>query len=121
MEALNNQPGIFSARYFSKNATDQENLDFLLKNLNDKKNRKARFVSVICLIINQKEYFFEGEIRGEITFEPKGNFGFGYDPVFQPDGFETTFAEMNQLEKTTISHRGIATRKFVAFLKIEIK
>ncbi len=119
--ALNNEPGVFSARYFNENATDKENLDFLLKNLSGKENRKARFVSVICLILDGKEYFFEGEIKGEITFEPKGTTGFGYDPVFVPEKSHLTFAEMTLDEKNKFSHRAKAIEKLIHFLIEKLK
>ena len=117
VEALNYEPGVFSARYFGENATDIENVDYLLKNLSGKENRKARFISVICLILDGQEYFFEGEIKGEITFEPKGTTGFGYDPVFIPENSNQTFAEMTMEEKNKFSHRAKTIEKLIFFLQ----
>ena len=121
VDFLEGKPGVHSARFAGEQRSDEDNTIKLLQLLKKENNRKANFKTIICLNLDGKQTLFEGIINGIITTEKKGNQGFGYDPVFQPDGFETTFAEMNQLEKTTISHRGIATRKFVAFLKIEIK
>jgi XTP/dITP diphosphohydrolase len=121
VEILNNEPGVFSARYFSEDATDRENVEYLLKNLLGKENRKAKFISVICLILDGKEYFFEGEIIGEIAFEPKGTIGFGYDPVFIPENSNRTFAEMNIKEKNKYSHRAKAIEKLVDFLVRNLK
>ena len=121
VDFLDGKPGVHSARFAGEQRSDEDNTIKLLQLLKKENNRKANFKTIICLNLDGKQTLFEGIINGIITTEKKGNQGFGYDPVFQPDGFETTFAEMNQLEKTTISHRGIATRKFVAFLKIEIK
>ncbi len=121
VEILNNEPGVFSARYFSEDATDRENVEYLLKNLLGKENRKAKFISVICLILDGKEYFFEGEIIGEIAFEPKGTIGFGYDSVFIPENSNRTFAEMNIKEKNKYSHRAKAIEKLVDFLVRNLK
>lgn len=116
VEALNNEPGVYSARYAGEKATDDENLNLLLENLSGIKNRKASFVCVITLILDSKEYHFEGKIEGEITLEKKGNDGFGYDPIFIPNGQYKTFAELTQEEKNNFSHRAIALKKMIEFI-----
>ena len=116
VDFLEGKPGVHSARFAGEQRSDEDNTIKLLQLLKKENNRKANFKTIICLNLDGKQTLFEGIINGIITTEKKGTQGFGYDPVFQPDGYETTFAEMNQLEKTTISHRGIATRKLVAFL-----
>ena len=116
VDFLEGKPGVHSARFAGEQRSDEDNTIKLLQLLKKENNRKANFKTIICLNLDGKQTLFEGIINGIITTEKKGNQGFGYDPVFQPEGFETTFAEMDQLEKTTISHRGIATRKLVAFL-----
>ena len=116
VEALNNAPGIFSARY-SGVKDDKENLLLLLKNLVGEENRKARFRTVISLIKNGKNHLFEGVIDGTIRTSPSGSQGFGYDPIFQPNGYEITFAEMDMEEKNRISHRALAMQKLINFLK----
>ena len=88
----------------------------LLKNMEGKQNRKARFRTVIALILDGKEYLFEGIVNGVITEQPRGTAGFGYDPLFVPDGYATTFAEMDSESKNAISHRGLAVEKLAAFL-----
>lgn len=115
IEALNNEPGVYSARY-SGDRDFAKNMNLVLENLNGEINRKARFRTVISLILNQQEYIFEGIIKGTIRNTPSGNGGFGYDPIFQPDGFNITFAEMDLAEKNKISHRGIAMQKLINFL-----
>lgn len=117
VEALNGEPGVLSARYAGKDKNDSKNMDKLLKNLGDKVNRKARFRTVISLIIDSKEYLFEGVCKGSITKEPSGNKGFGYDPIFIPEGASKTFAEMDMEEKNTYSHRKEATDTLIAFLQ----
>ena len=116
VEALNNAPGIFSARY-SGIKDDQINLELLLKNMEGQTNRKARFRTVISLIQNGKNHLFEGAIEGTIRTSPSGNKGFGYDPIFQPNGYEITFAEMEMTEKNNISHRALAMQQLISFLK----
>lgn len=115
VEALNNAPGVYSARYSGSRDMEQ-NMDLLLKNLEGVENRKASFITVISLVLDKKEYFFEGRVTGKIIERRKGNGGFGYDPLFIPDGYDKTFAEMNESEKNAISHRAIAVKKLVAFL-----
>lgn len=116
VEALNNEPGVYSARYAGTNCNAEENMCKLLKNLVNNSNRKAKFKTVIALNLNGKQYLFEGICNGEILVEKKGSSGFGYDPIFKPDGFSKTFAEMNITTKGTISHRGKAIQKLVTFL-----
>lgn len=117
-EALNGAPGVFSARYAGEPKNDLNNIHKLLSELKGKSNRNAQFRTVIALILNRKNYFFEGIIKGKITNEMMGNNGFGYDPVFIPDGYEKTFAQMDLETKNKISHRAIAVQKLVEFLKI---
>jgi len=116
VEALNNEPGIFSARY-SGVKDDATNLQFLLENLKGKTDRKARFKTVISLLKNGENHLFEGVIEGTIRTSPIGNNGFGYDPIFQPNGYDITFAEMDMAEKNKISHRALAMEKLIEFLK----
>jgi len=114
--ALNGEPGVKSARYAGNDRSFDANIEKLLINLADKANRNARFRTVISLILDGKETLFEGICEGRIIDERKGNKGFGYDPVFIPDGSYKTFAEMNIEEKNKFSHRKKATEKLVAFL-----
>ena len=116
IEALNNEPGIYSARYSGKK-DDQVNLKLVLQKMEGLSNRKARFKTVISLIQGEKNYFFEGVINGHILENPVGDQGFGYDPIFVPEGYEQSFAQMNMEQKNQISHRAIAMRKLIAFLK----
>lgn len=116
VDALNNAPGIFSARY-SGVKDDQTNLELLLKNLANENNRKARFRTVISLIKNGEIHLFEGIIEGTIRREANGTNGFGYDPIFEPNGYDITFAEMDMSEKNSISHRAQAMQKLITFLK----
>ncbi len=117
VEALNGEPGVYSARYAGEQKNDEDNMNLLLQNLESKENRKAKFQTVIALIINGNEHAFVGEVHGTIAKEKKGNQGFGYDPIFIPQGYDCSFAEMSADEKNNISHRGIATRKLLQFLK----
>lgn len=116
IEALNQEPGIYSARY-SGVKDDKVNLRLVLEKMEGLSNRKARFRTVISLIQNGENHIFEGLINGHITESPSGDQGFGYDPVFVPDGYPQTFAEMSMEQKNQISHRAIAMRKLIAFLK----
>ncbi len=117
IEALNNEPGVYSARYAGEERDANLNMDKVLLKLKDVSNRKARFRTVISLLINGKETLFEGVVEGNITTDRKGVKGFGYDPIFIPNGYETSFAEMDIIEKNKISHRAMATNKLIAFLK----
>ena len=114
--ALNNEPGVYSARYAGEENNAEANIAKLLKNLENNPNRKAKFKTAIALNIQGKQFIFEGICKGAILNEKRGKSGFGYDPVFMPDGFKTSFAEMNMDEKGKISHRGKAIEKLVTFL-----
>ena len=114
--SLNNEPGVFSARYAGSNCSADDNMNKVLKKLESIQNRNAIFKTVICLILDGKEYFFEGSIEGIITNEKIGHNGFGYDPIFRPNNFNLTFAQMSVKEKSKISHRAIAVSKFVKFI-----
>jgi len=116
IEALNNAPGVYSARYAGEQKEANDNMDLVLKNLQGQENRKARFRTVITLILEGKTYHFEGIVEGEICAEKSGQAGFGYDPIFKPLGYTKTFSEMSLDEKNKISHRGIAVRKLIEFL-----
>jgi XTP/dITP diphosphohydrolase len=117
INALNGEPGVYSARYAGEHGNHQANMDKVLEKLKDKTDRSARFRTVISLIWEDKEYFFEGTVNGTIRHERSGTAGFGYDPIFQPDGYDITFAEMSLAEKNSISHRAIAVGKLIEFLK----
>jgi XTP/dITP diphosphohydrolase len=118
VEALNGSPGVYSARYAGEKCSFADSVNKLLSKMKEKDNRKARFRTVISLILNGKEYFFEGIVDGEITRDARGGEGFGYDPVFMPEGFEMTFAEMSLEKKNKISHRARAMEKLVEFLSL---
>ncbi len=117
VEALDGRPGVYSARYAGEPSDSNKNIDKLLNQLEGKSNRKARFRTVISLIINNKKYSFEGIVYGTITHHRHGEEGFGYDPIFIPDGYNTTFSQMSETEKNSISHRGRAVSKLVDFIK----
>lgn len=117
VEALNGEPGVFSARYAGEQKNDQDNISLLLKKLNGIHNRKARFRTVITLADKKGFKNFEGVISGAILNEPRGRGGFGYDPVFLPEGYHLTFAEMSAEEKNAISHRALAMQKLSQFLR----
>ncbi|MEA5138821.1 non-canonical purine NTP diphosphatase [Arcicella rigui] len=114
--ALNGEPGVYSARYAGEQRSHSDNINLLLKNLSGKTDRSAQFRTVITLIIDGKVEQFEGVVKGEIIETLRGNEGFGYDPIFIPEGFDRTFAEMSMEEKGKISHRGRAFEKLVQFL-----
>ncbi len=114
--ALGNEPGVYSARY-SGTRDMEKNIDLLLQRLGDQSDRRARFRTVISLRIGDTERFFEGTVAGKIGFERQGTGGFGYDPLFTPDGYDKTFAQMTAAEKNAISHRAIAVAKLAEFLK----
>jgi XTP/dITP diphosphohydrolase len=116
IEALGNRPGVYSAMYAGADCNAENNMQKVLKELSGVRNRKAKFKTVIALVLNDKEYFFEGEVMGEILKEKTGSDGFGYDPIFKPEGYKETFAQMSVELKNKISHRGIAVKKLVAFL-----
>jgi XTP/dITP diphosphohydrolase len=117
VEALDGEPGVRSARYAGPEKDPQANIDLLLEKLSGKTNRKARFLTVIALILGKKEFIFEGIANGRIAHERSGTGGFGYDPVFIPDGSERSFAEMTAAEKNAVSHRGKAMEALKEFLK----
>lgn len=118
VEALNGAPGIYSARYAEGEGHDaQANMHKLLRELEGKENRKAQFRTVISLILDGKGYLFEGVIKGKIIREKRGDSGFGYDPVFVPEGYEQTFAELGNEIKNKISHRALAVQKLCEFLQ----
>lgn len=116
VEALNNEPGVFSARYAGIQKNDNDNMNLLLENLKNKSNRSANFTTVIALILDGKEYLFEGKLMGEIVTEKIGLNGFGYDPIFKPSGYGITLAQMDLIKKNMISHRAIAFQKMIDFL-----
>ena len=120
VNTLDGEPGVYSARYAGEPANSIKNMDKLLENLKSSADRSARFRTVFALIIDGKEHLFEGIVKGTIISEKHGEGGFGYDPIFLPDGFEQTFAQMQLSEKNKISHRGRALRKMVEWLKNEI-
>lgn len=115
--ALNGAPGVYSARYAGPQKMADDNVNKLLSELQEEPNRKARFRTVIALLLDGKELFFEGIAEGEITMERCGAEGFGYDPIFRPSGYNKTFAEMSSTDKNRISHRGRAIEKLVNFLR----
>ena len=117
VEALNGAPGVYSARYAGDGHDSEANMQKLLHELQGKENRKAQFRTAICLILEGKEYLFEGIVKGEIIKEKRGGAGFGYDPIFVPEGHELTFAELGNDIKNTISHRARAVEKLCLFLK----
>jgi XTP/dITP diphosphohydrolase len=117
VEALNGEPGVFSARYAGEQRNADDNMNKLLDSLSKETNRNAQFKTVIALNLKGKQHLFTGIARGEITSEKIGNQGFGYDPIFKPEGYEVTFAQLSLEEKGTISHRGKATEQLIAFLK----
>lgn len=116
VEALNGAPGVYSARYAGLHKSDEDNLQLLLKNLTGIKNRKAQFRTVITFIGQHGTHFFQGIIKGSITQEKRGDSGFGYDPIFIPEGYTRTFAEMTAHEKNAISHRSVAVKRLAEFL-----
>ena len=118
VDALNGAPGVYSARYAEGEGHDaQANIRKLLHELEGKENRKAQFRTAISLILDGKEYLFEGVIKGEIIKEKRGDSGFGYDPIFKPEGYEQTFAELGNETKNKISHRALAVQKLCEFLQ----
>jgi XTP/dITP diphosphohydrolase len=116
VDALNGMPGVISARFAGEHCSPQENIEKLLSLMQKENNRKANFKTVICLIQNGKGKYFEGVIKGSISRVPAGANGFGYDPVFIPDGFPKTFAELSAEEKNSLSHRAIAVGKMKEWL-----
>jgi XTP/dITP diphosphohydrolase len=121
IDALHGEPGVYSARYAGKDCSFEDNMNKVLAAMKGMENRKARFRTVIALVENGKLTTFQGEIKGVITPEKQGLQGFGYDPVFLPDGFEITFAEMDLAEKNRISHRALAVQKLIDYLTTRYK
>ncbi len=117
VDALNGEPGVHSARYAGKGKNSEDNIEKLLNKLGDSPYRAARFRTVVALVLDGKEYFFEGLIEGEIVTERRGTGGFGYDAIFVPEGLNDTFAELPHLIKNAISHRSIAIQKLLYFLR----
>lgn len=116
VEALKGRPGVYSARYAGEQCDFEANIQKLLFELSDKQNRRARFRTVISLLVNEQSYFFEGIVEGTITESRRGTAGFGYDSVFVPEGYDHTFAEMSHIQKNKISHRGKAVEKLAKYL-----
>jgi len=116
VEALNNEPGVYSARYAGKENNAEANMKKLLQELGDNTDRKAQFRTAVALNINKKQFIFEGICKGSILTTKQGDSGFGYDPIFMPNGFDISFAEMDLKEKGAISHRGKAIQQLVTFL-----
>lgn len=116
VEALNGEPGVYSARYAGAAKNDDANMDLLLQKLQGSENRRARFVTCICLFWMDEMYVFEGELKGKIIDTKIGTNGFGYDPIFMPDGYDITLAQMDMFTKNQISHRGKAFKKMAEFL-----
>lgn len=120
VEALNNEPGVLSARYAGSAKDPEQNIHLLLENLSSHNNRSAQFRTAIALRLNGETHLFEGIVSGTITAEKRGNDGFGYDPIFQPEGSNRTFAEMSLPEKNGMSHRARALSKMLDFLSEKI-
>ena len=116
IEALNNRPGVYSAMYAGPSCDAEDNMQKVLKEMGEYTNRKAQFKTVIALILDGQEYFFEGAVSGVILKEKTGANGFGYDPIFKPLGYKESFAEMSIAQKNKISHRGLAVKKLIRFL-----
>ena len=116
VEALNGAPGVYSARYAGEGCSFEDNVRKILKELDGIANRRARFRTVICLILDGNKYFFEGIVNGTLLRHPEGDKGFGYDPIFVPEGYTGTFSDMPLPLKNSISHRGRATQKLIEFL-----
>ena len=117
IDSLNGEPGVYSARYSGKEKNSEKNIQLVLNNLKNKIDRNARFKTIISLIHNGKFLNFEGIVNGEITLKRRGMNGFGYDSIFQPNGYSMTFGEMKNEEKNRISHRSIAINKMINYLK----
>ncbi|MDO4190477.1 MAG: non-canonical purine NTP diphosphatase [Bacteroidales bacterium] len=117
VDALNGAPGVYSARYAGEHCSFDDNVAKMLREMEGKTQRNARFCTVVALIKNGETHYFEGVVEGEILTERHGNEGFGYDPIFRPKGYEKSFAELTTEEKNAISHRGRAVAKLIDFLK----
>ena len=120
IDSLNGRPGVYSARYAGIDCNSENNISKVLLELKDFHNRKAKFRTIISLILDGNKYIFNGECNGEISCKKKGINGFGYDPIFVPEGFDKTFAQMTIYEKGKISHRGLAVSKLIRFLSLNV-
>lgn len=120
VKSLNNEPGVYSARYAGNQKNSDDNMNLLLDKLSHFDNREAQFVTVIALIYNENEFTFEGVCKGQIIEEKRGNAGFGYDPIFMPEGHNITFAMMNMDQKSKLSHRGKAIQNLINHLNNNI-
>ena len=118
VDALNGEPGVFSARYAGEQCSSEDNMTKLLDTLAKTTNRKAQFKTIIALNLNGRQHLFTGIAKGEITLKKIGNQGFGYDPIFKPEGYSRTFAQLSLEEKGLISHRGKATKHLIDFFKM---
>ncbi|MFN3998883.1 non-canonical purine NTP diphosphatase [Algoriphagus sp.] len=116
VDALDGAPGVYSGRFAGEPRSDERNIELLLNKMKGKSDRKAKFRTVIALILDGKEYAFEGSAEGKILAEKVGSGGFGYDPLFKPSGYDRTFAELSIAEKNEISHRGKAVKALISFL-----
>ncbi|WP_405566073.1 non-canonical purine NTP diphosphatase [Polaribacter sp. Asnod6-C07] len=116
VESLGGKPGVYSARFAGEPANSENNMQKLLSELQAKENKKAQFRTAVALNLDDEKFLFEGICKGDILTEKQGEKGFGYDPIFKPEGYKLSFAEMSSEEKNKISHRGIAIQKLVAFL-----
>ena len=116
VQALEGRPGVYSARYAGPNSNSEKNIDKLLRELGNKENRKAQFRTVMALVLHGQEHVFEGICEGQILKARSGSEGFGYDPVFCPKGYKTSFAQMSMSEKNKISHRALALKQVIDFL-----
>jgi len=117
IDELGGEPGVYSARYAGEDNNSDNNMRKVLSLLENKTNRKASFRTVIALILGEKTLYFSGEIKGDITLHPQGESGFGYDPIFVPEGYQLSFAQLSAGEKNKISHRALAVNKLIDFLK----
>ncbi|WP_435263567.1 non-canonical purine NTP diphosphatase [Tenacibaculum sp. nBUS_03] len=117
VSSLNGAPGVFSARYAGEPSNSEKNMQKLLSKLHGKSDRNAQFRTSICLNLNEKQFLFDGICTGKILTNKQGEKGFGYDPIFQPKDYNSSFAEMTSEEKNKISHRGLAIQKLIEFLK----
>ena len=121
IEVLDGRPGVYSARYAGPECRAEDNIQKILAEMKGKENRDASFRTIISLVIDGREFQFEGQIEGQIIPEKWGDQGFGYDPIFLPDGYEESFAQMTVEEKNIISHRGLAVKKLIQFLQKRFK
>ena len=120
IEVLDGRPGVYSARYAGPECRAEDNIQKILAEMKGEVNRDASFRTIISLVIDGREFQFEGQIEGQIIPEKWGDQGFGYDPIFLPDGYEESFAQMTVEEKNIISHRGLAVKKLIQFLQKEL-